>query len=319
VIRYIIHRILISVVVMLGVTVIAFILMNLIASGPRLALAIIGPRATTGAIHAFVQQYGLDRPLPLRYVSYLWQLLHGNLGHSYKLNLSVDSIIASELPKDLLLVGTSLVLSLLIAVPVGLVQAVRRNGVIDYTATALSFILYSMPSYWLGLLLIAGFSIQLHVFPPEAPQATSVGGILADPTAMILPVATLTLVSYALFSRYMRSSGIENLAQDFIRTARAKGLRRRQVVLRHLLRNSLLPIITLVGLSVPAIITSGLIVEYVFNFPGLGLSFFNAAQNLDYPVELGITVLVGFATVAGNLIADIAYAVLDPRVRYSTP
>ncbi len=315
--RYVVSRILVSALVVLGVTVISFVLLNIVASGPKLAVAIIGPKATRGSIEAFVREYGLNRPLPLRYLSYLGQLLHGNLGYSYKLNQSVDSIIKAELPKDVLLVGSSLVLAVLIAVPIGLVQAVRRNGIIDYSATALSFVLYSMPSYWLGLLLIGALSISVHLLPAQAPQATSIGGIIADPSALVLPIATLTLINYALFSRYMRSSAIENLAQDYIRTARAKGLSERRVVFLHLLRNSLLPVTTLIGLSLPAVITSGLIVEYVFDFPGLGLSFFNAAQGFDYPVELGITLLVGLATVAGNLIADISYAILDPRVRYS--
>ncbi len=316
-IHYVVNRLLVSILVLLGVTVISFVLLNLVASGPKLAVAIIGPKATHASIEAFIREYGLNRPLPVRYLSYLWQLLHGNLGYSYKLNQTVDSVIAAELPKDVILVGSSLILAVLIAIPIGLVQAVRRNGIVDYSATALSFVLYSMPSYWLGLLLIGAFSISAHLLPAEAPQSTSIAGILADPAGMVLPVATLTLINYALFSRYMRSSAIENLAQDYIRTARAKGLSERRVVVFHLLRNSLLPVTTLIGLSLPAVITSGLIVEYVFNFPGLGLSFFNAAQAFDYPVELGITLLVGLATVAGNLLADISYAILDPRVRYA--
>jgi len=140
--------------------------------------------------------------------------------------------------------------------------------------------------------------------------------MLAHPAGLVLPVLTLTLVTFALFSRYMRSSAIESLAQDYIRTARAKGLPERKVLWRHLLRNSLIPVATLVGLSLPAVLTAGLVLEYLFNFQGLGLEYFNAATNDDFPVMLGITVLIGFATVLGNLLADIAYAVLDPRVRY---
>ncbi len=177
-------------------------------------------------------------------------------------------------------------------------------------------LLYSMPSYWLGLLLIAGMAIGLHALPPEAPQAATVAGVLADPRALVLPVLTLTLVNVALFSRYMRSAAIDTLAQDYVRVARAKGLPARVIVARHVLRNSLAPVVTLLGLSVPAVLTTGLVVEYVFNFPGLGLTYFNAAVNADYPVELGITVIAGVATVLGSLLADLAYAVLDPRVRY---
>jgi peptide/nickel transport system permease protein len=199
---------------------------------------------------------------------------------------------------------------------VGIAQAVRRNRVTDHIATAAAFTLYSMPSYWLAILLIAALSTGLHAFPPEAPQASTVGGLLADPRALVLPVLTLTLINVALFSRYMRSAAISTLAEDYVRVARAKGLPRRLVLSRHVLRNSLASVITLVGLSIPAVLTAGLIVEYVFNVPGVGLTYYTAAVNADYPVELGITVLIGIVTVLGNLAADIAYAVLDPRVRY---
>ncbi len=173
-----------------------------------------------------------------------------------------------------------------------------------------------MPSYWLAILLIATLSIAVHALPPEAPQAATVGGLLADPRALVLPVLTLTLVNVALFSRYMRSAAIATLAEDYVRVARAKGLSTRLVLSRHVLRNSLISVTTLVGLSFPAVLTSGLIVEYVFNVQGVGLTYYTAAASADYPVELGITVLVGTVTVLGNLLADVAYAVLDPRVRY---
>jgi peptide/nickel transport system permease protein len=203
-----------------------------------------------------------------------------------------------------------------IAIPLGMAQAVRRNRALDHLATSAAFALYSMPSYWLAILLIAGLSIAVRAFPAEAPQAATVGGMLADPRALVLPVLTLTLVNVALFSRYMRAAAIGTLAEDYIRVARAKGLPARLVLWRHVLRNSLVSVTTLVGLSFPAILTSGLVVEYVFNVPGVGLTYYTAAVNSDYPVELGITVLVGVVTVVGNLCADLAYAVLDPRVRY---
>jgi peptide/nickel transport system permease protein len=313
---FLIRRILQAIIVVLGVTIVAFILQSLIATGPALARTIIGPRATSAQIHLFIATYGLDQPLPVQYWHFLWQLLHGNLGYSFKENQSVDAILGQQLPKDVVLVGTSLVLSLLIAIPLGIAQAVRRNRLVDHVGTGLSFLLYSMPTYWLSLLLIAAFSVSLQWLPAEAPQGVNVGQILADPAGLVLPIASLTLVNYALFSRYMRSSAIENLAQDYIRTARAKGLSERYLLARHLLRNSLIPVTTMVGLSLPGILTAGLVTEYVFNFPGIGLTFFNAAVTSDYPVELGIAVLVGLVTVAGNALADVGYALLDPRVRY---
>jgi peptide/nickel transport system permease protein len=313
-IGYIIRRIGQAIIVILGVTVIVFILRHLLPGS--VARAILGPKATPLAVEVFNRQNGLNRPLPLQYVAFLNQLIHGNLGYSFKQNMSVDAIVIHDLPNDVLLVGVSLVLALLIAIPLGVMQAVRRNKIADYAATGISFILYSMPSYLLGLLLIAFFAVNLRLLPAEAPQAPTFTGVLADPVAMVLPVATLTLVSCALFSRYMRSSAIENLAQDYIRTARAKGLRQSAILYRHLLRNSLIPVATLVGISMPGILTFGLIIEQLFNFQGIGLAYFNAAVNGDYPVVFGVTVLVAALTVTGNLLADLAYAVPDPRVRY---
>ncbi len=311
---YIARRLAQAVVVVLGVTVIVFGLEHLIPGG--IARAILGARANQVQINAFNRENGFDSPVWYQYWVFLDHLLHGNLGFSYKQNRSVDAIIASDLPRDVMLVGTSLVLAVLIAVPVGVAQAVKRNRAFDYAGTATAFVLYSMPSYALGLLLVAAFSIAIKALPANAPQGSTVGAMLAHPAGLVLPVATLTLVTYALFSRYMRSAAIDNLAQDYIRTARAKGLSERAVLWRHLLRNSLVPVTTLVGLSLPAVLTAGLVVEQLFNFQGLGLEYFNAATTYDFPVMLGITVLVGCATVLGNLLADIAYAVLDPRVRY---
>jgi peptide/nickel transport system permease protein len=311
---YILRRIGQAVIVLLGVTILVFILQHHLPGS--IARAIIGPRASAAQIAAFNREYGLDRSLPVQYFSFLNQVIHGNLGYSFKQNMSVDAIVLHDLPNDVILVGTSLVLALLIAIPLGIMQAVRRNKPTDYAATGVSFLLYSMPAYLLGLLLISVFAVNLRILPAEAPQEPTITGVLSDPAGLVLPVATLTLVTCALFSRYMRSSAIESLAQDYIRTARAKGLGQIAILSRHLLRNSLIPVVTLVGISLPGILTFGLIVEELFNFPGVGLAYFNAAVNGDYPVVFGVTVLVALATVLGNLFADIAYVILDPRVRY---
>jgi peptide/nickel transport system permease protein len=311
---FIVRRVGQAVIVVLGVTAVTFLLEHLIPG--NLARAILGSRASAAAIAAFNRANGLNRPLVEQYATFLGHLARGDLGYSYRLNQSVDSLVLHQLPNDLVIVGTALVLALVIAIPLGIIQAVHRNRAVDHITTSAAFALYSMPSYWLAILLIAGLSIAVRVFPAEAPQAATVGGMLADPRALVLPVLTLTLVNVALFSRYMRAAAIGTLAEDYIRVARAKGLPARRVLRRHVLRNSLISVTTLVGLSFPAILTSGLVVEYVFNVPGVGLTYYTAAVNSDYPVELGITVLVGVVTVAGNLCADLAYAVLDPRVRY---
>lgn len=281
------------------------------------ARAMLGVRATPGAIKAFNAANGYNRALPMQYLLYLDRLIHGNLGFSYHFDQSVGSLLALDLPKTAVLVGVSYALAIIIAIPVGLAQALRRNKPLDHAFTVLSFVSYSMPMFWLGMLLIVLFAVQFHVLPAEAPQGASVSNAFQDPQAMILPVATLTIVTVAQFSRFMRTSAIDNLLQDYIRTAKAKGVSQRQLVIRHLLRNSLLPIVTLIGLSLPFVVSGAIVVEALFNYPGMGWLFWQAAGAHDYPVLMGVTVVVAVATVVGNLLADIAYAVMDPRIRYA--
>ncbi len=313
-IAYIVRRIVQSIIVVFGVTIIVFVIVHLLPGGPR---ALLGPRVSPAVVHAFIVQNGYNRPIYIQYIRYLGHLLQGNLGYSYTYNASVVSLLERNLPKSVLLVGLAYAFALVIAIPVGMLQALRRNRPIDYVLTGGSFIGYSMPVFWLGLLLIEIFAVELHLFPPEGPQGSTVGAVLTQPSALVLPVATLAILTVALFSRYMRSAAIENLVQDYIRTARAKGASQFRIVFRHLLRNSLIPIITLLGLSLPVTISGAIVVESVFNYPGMGLLFWTSATTHDYPVMLGFTVVVAIATVLGSLLADIMYAVADPRVRYS--
>jgi peptide/nickel transport system permease protein len=309
---YLIRRILQSLIVVIGVTIITFILLHLLPGNP--IRAILGPRASNADVAQLTKQLGLDRPLPVQYLLWLWNLVHFDLGYSYRQTASVDSLLAQRLPNTLLLVGTSTILAILMAIPLGVMQAVRRNRPDDYALTGLSFVFYSMPTFLLGIMLIVLFSATLNWLPPEAPQAQ--GALLSQVNALVLPVATLTLVTVALFSRYMRSSMLENLVQDYVRTAKAKGVSNRSVLFKHVLRNALIPVLTLVGLSIPGIISGAVVTETVFNYPGMGYLFFIAAQNNDFPVLLGVTVVVAVATVLGSLVADILYAVADPRIRY---
>jgi peptide/nickel transport system permease protein len=200
--------------------------------------------------------------------------------------------------------------------PLGIAQAVKRNSIGDYTLTTLTFVLYAMPPFFLGIILIDAFALHLHIFPPLVPSSlTTTAQAITHPRDYFLPIVTLTAVNIASFSRYMRSSALDNLAQDYIRLARAKGLSRRAVLYRHLLRNACLPMITLVGLSIPDLLAGNLLVEVLFNIQGLGLLFFNALQSGDYPILLAYTILGGILTVLGNLMADVAVTVADPRVR----
>jgi peptide/nickel transport system permease protein len=303
-----------AVVVVIGVMILTFILIHMVPGSA--ARAVLGTRATPGKIAIFNATYGLNRPLYQQFISYVDQVVHGNLGTSYTQDQPVLTLIVQRLPKDLILLGISTLLAVAIALPLGIYQAVRRNRLSDHVLSGVSFTLYSMPDFFFAIMLIAIFSVQLHLLPPEAPAATSAIGILADPRALVLPVLTLTMVSVAGYSRYMRASAIDTLAQDYLRVARAKGLPQRLVLSRHVLRNSVLPVVTMVGLSFPSIVAGAVIAEEVFNYPGMGLLFFQAATSHDFPLLLGSTLVVGVATVVGNLAADVAYGVLDPRIRH---
>jgi peptide/nickel transport system permease protein len=310
---YLVRRVLQAVVVLFGVSVIVFLLLKALPGGP--ARAALQLRANPATIHAFNVKYGLLKPLPVQYLTWLGQLLQGNLGFSYKQNQSVDTLLRENLPRSLVLVGSSTIIALLVAIPMGTYQAVRRNKPDDYLLTGMSLVFYSMPSFFLGIILIIVLSDILPLLPSTGP--TSVNPIWDQLPNLVLPVLTLTLVTLALFSRYMRSSVLENLIQDYVRTARAKGVSNRRVLFLHAMPNALLPIITLIGLSLPGILSGALVVESLFNYPGMGLMFWNAAQNQDYPVMLGTTMVVGVAVVLGSLLADVCYAIADPRVRYS--
>jgi len=311
--RFLLRRVLQALVVVLGVLVITFILIHLLPGGP--ARAALGPKATDTAIVSFNHENGLDRPLYVQFGVYAGHALTGNLGFSYTLNRSVENLISQRLPKDVLLIGVSYLIALAIAIPLGVMQAIRRNSARDYVLTAMAFIFYSVPAFLLSLELIDVFAIRLGVLPPGAPQSDNLVAILHSPQGLVLPVLTLALITVAQFSRYVRSAGIETLTADYIRTARSKGLTERAVLARHLVRNSLLPVITLVGLSLPFAVAGAVVLEQVFNYPGMGLLFFNAATAQDYPVLLGVTLVVGLATTLGNLLADVAYSIADPRIK----
>ena len=242
-------------------------------------------RANPATIHAFNVKYGLLKPLPVQYLTWLGQLLQGNLGFSYKQNQSVDTLLRENLPRSLVLVGSSTIIALLVAIPMGTYQAVRRNKPDDYVLTGMSLVFYSMPSFFLGIILIIVLSDVLPLLPSTGPN--SVNPIWDQLPNLVLPVLTLTLVTLALFSRYMRSSVLENLVQDYVRTARAKGVSNRGVLFLHAMPNALLPIITLIGLSLPGILSGALVVESLFNYPGMGLMFWNAAAEPGLPGDVG--------------------------------
>jgi peptide/nickel transport system permease protein len=310
---YLIRRLFISLVVVLGIAAITYLATHAIAPTP--GRAVLGERASPAAVNAFNRANGYDRPVWDQFASYIWQLLHGNLGTSYKLNQSVDSLIVENAPHSMWLSGSSLILSILIAIPLGIFQAVKRNSVADQSITAFAFTTYSMPQNFLGILLIGGLAVSLHIFPAEASQSEKIVPYILAFRSNFLPILTLTITAVAGYSRYMRSSALDALAQDYIRLARAKGLPEYAVLRRHLLRNSSLSMITLIGLSIPVLIGGNLIVENLFNSHGLGLLFINELGTEDFPTVIALTLLGGIATVVGNFVADVALGIADPRIR----
>ena len=293
------------------VSLIVFGVLHALPGG--LVRAQLGSKATAIQVHSLEVQEGLLRPLPIQYLTWLWNAIRGNFGFSYKLNESVATLIGTYVPRTFILVLVSLLFAVTIAIPMGLWQGYRRNRADDHALSATMLILYSMPTFLLGVILIVVLNLWLPVFPSTASNYG--GGLGIDITDLALPILTLCLANVSYFSRYMRSAVIDNLLEDYVRTAKAKGATSRRVLLRHVLRNSLTSTVTLLGLSLPYTVSGSLIVEALFNYPGAGLLFWNSAQDRDFPVLLGIVLVVTAATVLGNFLADIAYGVIDPRVR----
>jgi peptide/nickel transport system permease protein len=312
-IGYLVRRAGTSLVVLVGISLVMFGMLHLIFPSP--AIVVLGPRTNIALINAWNAEHGFDRPWLVQYFSYIVNALHGNFGWSYRLNQSVSSLLNENWARSAYLSGAALMLSLVIAFPLGIFQAVRRNRVSDQVLSATAFTVYAMPDYFLYLIAIWFLAFKLPIFGFEASQSTSIWRVMADWHDMTLPIVCLALLNVAGYSRYMRSEAIDQLTQDYVRACRAKGLPERLVLWRHLLRNACLPMITLIGLSIPALLAGNLIAEYFFNYPGLGLLFVDALGNEDYPVLMAYTMIGAALTVAGNYLADVSLTVADPRIR----
>ena len=310
---YLLRRLGTSIIVLIGISIFIFLLLHAIFPSP--ARVVLGLRASGAAVAAWNKQNGFDDPVIVQYLRYMNHLLHGNFGYSYAENQTVAALFTERLARSIYLSGISLLIAILIALPLGIFQAVKRNSLGDNIATSLAFILYSMPVFFLGLILIQVFALSFPIFNFEASQSTNVFVVMGDWHSMFLPVLTLVLLTVANFSRYMRSSSIDVLAQDYLKVARAKGLPERLVLSRHMVRNASLPMITLIGLFLPALLAGNLIVETLFNYQGLGLLFYDSLGKEDYPVMLAYTLLGAVFVLLGNLVADIALTVADPRIR----
>jgi peptide/nickel transport system permease protein len=299
---YLTRRILQAIGVVLLVTLIVFGLLRLAPGGT--AVDVLG----TGSAH---------RQVLLQYLSWLGRVLSGDLGYSRVRNESVTYLLAASLPRTLALMGLSTLLALLAAIPLGLIQATHRGRIGDRLLGGLTYFFYGMPTFVLGALLVLFFAVKKHIFGAEGPQAPGIVGVVTDVRDLTLPVLTLALVTVATFARYMRSAALDSLAQEYIEAARARGASQRRVVGAHVLRNSLVPVVTLVGLSFPQIVGGAVVVESLFNIQGMGWQIWQAVLDHDFPVTLGFTLVIGVAAAVGSLLADVGYAVLDPRVRYA--
>lgn len=311
--KYILKRILIAIPVLIGITLIDYAIMCL-AGSPLEMLK--GPRISDAALQAKEIAAGLDKPLIVQYFVWLWQLLQGNLGYSMKSYEPVSAMIGSHIGPTLLLMGASLALSLLIAVPAGIYSAVKQYSKGDYVVVTASFIGSSIPSFFLALILIYIFTVKLGILPSGGMNTLGMDGSVADTIRhMVLPVTVLAVSLAGSNIRYIRSSFLEILQQDYLRTVKAKGIGYKRVIWKHAMRNALLPIVTVIGMQIPMLFGGAVIIEQVFSWPGLGLMTMTAIMGRDYPVIMGVCLLSAVVVLVSNLITDILYALVDPTIQ----
>jgi peptide/nickel transport system permease protein len=312
--RFLLHRLVQSAVLLLGVSVIGFALMHLAPGGP-MALYTLNPTVSAQDIERVKVLFGLDQPVYVQYLKWAGGMFTGNWGYSFFGGQQVREIVLGRLPATLELMGTSLLLALVIGVAIGVVSAVRHNSIIDYVNAVAAMIALSLPTFWFGLLAIYLFAQTLEWLPAGGTASTAGGDLFDRLRHLVLPVAVLSFVLVAQWSRYTRSSLLDILGQDYIRTARAKGLRPSRVLINHALRAALAPLTTLAGLQLPLLVGGALVTETVFSWPGMGLLFVNALGMRDYPVLMAILMVGAFVVVLGNLLADVVVALVDPRVK----
>jgi peptide/nickel transport system permease protein len=320
---YIFRRLLLLLPLLLGITLISFVVIHLAPGEPTDLQTQLNPQASSELQERLRRQYGLDQPLHVQYGQWLTRLVQLDFGDSFAGDRRpvLDKIL-ERLPVTILINLLSIFLILAVSIPLGVLSAVRRNSPFDRATTILVFTGFAMPSFWLALLLMDWFGVRLGILPVSGLKSLgyeylSFGAQILDRIShLILPVFVSAIGGLAGFSRYMRSNMLEVIRQDYILTARAKGLSERTVIYKHALRNALLPVITILGLSVPGLIGGSVIFETIFAIPGMGKLFFDGVMMRDYPLIMGILVMGAFLTLLGNLLADISYALADPRIRH---
>ncbi len=314
--RYLIRRILGAIPLLFGVALISFILMQLAPGGPDATYA-RSPRMTDERLAAIRERLGIDQPLPVQFVKWIQNLLRGDLGLSYVQNRPVTQVIWDAFPNTVLLVLAGLTVALIVALLFGVLAAVNPYGWFDNVTALIAYFGLAMPVFWFGLMLQLLFSVELGWLPSGGLHDPQNPGTLDTLEHLILPAITLAIGSIAVWSRYIRSSTIETLQQDYVRTARAKGLTDRTVLSRHVLRNSLTSFVTVAAIDIPLYLTGVVFIETVFSLPGMGRLFYDSLTRRDYPVLMGILMFSAVLIIIGNLIADLIYAMLDPRISYA--
>ncbi len=301
---YLARRLTESVLILLGITLVTFFLLYVLPADPVRQIA--GRSATPETVESIRRQLGLDQPFWVQYGRYLWNLLHLDLGRSYLQREDVSELIWARLPPTLLLMAGAIACELVLGLSMGVIAALRRGTAADNSLMILSFVGVSAPQFVVGLLMLYVFSVQLRWFP--------IGGY-GTAAHLVLPALTMGILGAGWYSRMMRSSMVEVLRQDFIRTARAKGLTRRRIILRHALPNAILPIVAMIGIDIGIFMGGIVVVESVFGWPGIGQLAWQAIQRVDIPIIMGVTLVSAFAIVLGNLLADLVTPFIDPRIR----
>ncbi len=307
------QRVVQGLIVLVLVSAITFLLVNLAPGGPS---SLMRMDATPEQREALTRRFGLDQPVPVRYVQWLTGALHGDLGTSLSSNEPVTFRIGQRLPDTLLLAGTALVVSILVGIPMGVVAALRRNSLPDFVVATVSVLGLSVPAFWLGIILILTFSVSLRLLPSSGIASSGDEGDLGDRLQhLVMPALVLSTTVLPYVVRFTRSALLDVLHQDYVRTATAKGLSRTGVVYGHALRNALVPVVSIIGTQVPRLVGGSVVTEAVFGWPGMGRLAVEAASGRDYPLIVGITVIVAAVVVSSSLVVDLAYTWLDPRIR----
>ncbi len=316
--QYLIRRILISIPTLVAISIVIFTILAL-APGDPLAEFAMNPAVPPEVRQRIRKSMGLDDPIPVRYIKWASSMLRGDFGYSFRSKSPVIDLIRQRLPTTLYVIGTAYLVSVLIAIPVGVLSAIRQYSIFDNIATTLAFIGFSLPTFVTGILFILLFSVKLGWLPMiyrTTIETEGLAGLWEKIKQALMPIMVLGLFETAALTRYTRAAMLETIHQDYVRTARAKGLAERVVILQHAMRNALIPVVTIVALSIPGIFTGAVITEQIFRVPGMGSLLISAIRDNDTPVIMAITIIFSALVVLFNLIADILYGVLDPRIKY---